>query len=91
MILEEDMMQAENKRLRTIQHLAHEIMDEMNAGKELNELDTLIPIIDNLARAIGDLTDAFGNYSIDYVEEKVKNAHALLFKKDKIDMYQLRH
>ncbi|MFJ5767514.1 MULTISPECIES: group-specific protein [unclassified Lysinibacillus] len=83
------MMQAENKRLRKIQHLAHEIMDEMNAGKELNELETLIPVIDNLSRAIGDLTDAFGNYSLDYVEEKVKNAHTLLFKKDKVDMYQL--
>ena len=55
------------------------------------ELDTLIPVIDNLSRAIGDLTDAFGNYSLDYVEEKVKNAHTLLFKRDKIDMYQLRH
>ncbi|MEK5330852.1 MULTISPECIES: group-specific protein [unclassified Lysinibacillus] len=82
-------MQAENKRLRKIQHLAHEIMDEMNAGKELKELETLIPVIDNLSRAIGDLTDAFGNYSLDYVEEKVKNAHTLLFKKDKVDMYQL--
>ncbi|MFJ7649425.1 group-specific protein [Lysinibacillus sp. NPDC097279] len=83
------MMQAENKRLRKIQHLAHEIMDEMNAGKELNELERLIPVIDNLSRAIGDLTDAYGNYSIDYVEEKVKIAHTLLFKKDKVDMYQL--
>ncbi|QPQ37702.1 group-specific protein [Lysinibacillus sp. JNUCC-52] len=82
-------MQAENKRLRKIQHLAHEIMDEMNAGKELNELERLIPVIDNLSRAIGDLTDAYGNYSIDYVEEKVKIAHTLLFKKDKVDMYQL--
>ncbi|AHN23653.1 group-specific protein [Lysinibacillus sphaericus] len=84
-------MQAENKRLRIIQHLAHEIMDEMNTRKEPMELDTLIPVIDNLSRAIGDLTDAFGNYSLDYVEEKVKNAHTLLFKRDKIDMYQLRH
>jgi len=82
-------MQAENKRLRKVQHLAHEIMDEMNAGKELNELETLVPVIDNLSRAIGDLTDAYGNYSLDYVEEKVKNAHTLLFKKDKVDMYQL--
>lgn len=82
-------MQAENKRLRKIQHLAHEIMDEMNAGKELNELERLIPVIDNLSRAIGDLTDAYGNYSIDYVEEKVNIAHTLLFKKDKVDMYQL--
>ncbi|MGE7843043.1 group-specific protein [Lysinibacillus sp. NPDC093712] len=82
-------MQAENKRLRKIQHLAHEIMDEMNAGKEWNELETLIPVIDNLSRAIGDLTDAYGNYSLDYVEEKVKNAHTLLFKKNKVDIYQL--
>ena len=80
-------MQAENKRLRTIQHLAHEIMDEMNAGKELNELERLIPVIDNLSRAIGDLTDSYGQYSLDYVEEKVKNAHALLFNKEKNEVY----
>ncbi len=73
-------------RLRTIQHLAYEIMDEMNKGKELTQLEILIPIIDNLSRAIGDLTDSYGKYSLDYVEEKVKNAHALLFQKEKVDV-----
>lgn len=79
-------MQAEKMRLRTIQHLAYEIMDEMNKGKELTQLEILIPIIDNLSRAIGDLTDSYGKYSLDYVEEKVKNAHALLFHKEKVDV-----
>ncbi|MDM5230794.1 group-specific protein [Lysinibacillus pakistanensis] len=80
-------MQSEKMRLRTIQHLAYEIMDEMNKGKELTQLEILIPIIDNLSRAIGDLTDSYGKYSLDYVEEKVKNAHALLFQKEKVDAY----
>ncbi|MGG2056919.1 group-specific protein [Lysinibacillus pakistanensis] len=79
-------MQSEKMRLRTIQHLAYEIMDEMNKGKELTQLEILIPIIDNLSRAIGDLTDSYGKYSLDYVEEKVKNAHALLFQKEKVDV-----
>ncbi|QDQ00941.1 group-specific protein [Lysinibacillus fusiformis] len=80
-------MQKEKIRLRRIQHLAYEIMDEMNAGKESTRIDTLIPVVDNLSRAIGDLTDSVGHYSLDYVEEKVKNAHYLLFKKDKVDLH----
>ena len=80
-------MRSEKMRLRKIQHLAHEITDEMNKGEELAHLETLIPIIDNLSRAIGDLTDSYGKYSLDYVEEKVKNAHALLFNKERIDVY----
>jgi len=80
-------MQSEKMRLRKVQHLAYEIMDEMNKGKELTQLEILIPIIDNLSRAIGDLTDSYGKYSLDYVEEKVKNAHALLFQKEKVDAY----
>ncbi len=80
-------MQSEKVRLRKIQHLAHEITDKMNKGEELTHSETLIPIIDNLSRAIGDLTDSYGKYSLDYVEEKVKNAHALLFNKERIDVY----
>ena len=80
-------MQSEKIRLRKVQQLAYEIMDEMNKGKELTQLEFLIPIIDNLSRAIGDLTDLYGKYSLDYVEEKVKNAHALLFQKEKVDAY----
>ncbi|MFC9599780.1 hypothetical protein ACFTQL_18175 [Peribacillus butanolivorans] len=70
-------------RLRRIQHLAHDIMDEMNARKEPRQFDTLIPVIDNLSRAIGDLSDPLGDYSLDYIEEKVENAHFLLFKNKK--------
>ncbi|MCL1701860.1 group-specific protein [Lysinibacillus sp. Bpr_S20] len=80
-------MQSEKLRLRNIQHLAHEITDEMNRGGELTHLETLIPVIDNLSHAIGDLTDSYGQYSLDYVEEKVKNAHTLLFNKEKINVY----
>ncbi|KOS63181.1 group-specific protein [Lysinibacillus agricola] len=80
-------MHSEKMRLRKIQHLAHEITDEMNKGEELAHLETLIPVIDNLSRAIGDLTDSYGQYSLDYVEEKVKHAHALLFNKEKVDVY----
>ncbi|WP_342441914.1 group-specific protein [Lysinibacillus sp. FSL K6-0075] len=80
-------MQAEKLRLRKIQRLAYEIMDEMHKDKDCIELHKVIPIIDNLSRAIGDLTDSVGKYSLDYVEEKVKNAHALLFNKEKVDIY----
>lgn len=76
-------MQTKEMRLRRIQHLAHEIMDEMNRRKELRQFDTLGLVIDNLSRAIGDLADPLGDYSLDYIEEKVKNAHYLLFKNEK--------
>ncbi|MFF2589982.1 hypothetical protein ACFVSS_19230 [Peribacillus butanolivorans] len=55
-------------------------MDEMNARKELRQFDTLILVIDNLSRAIGDLSDPLGDYSLEYIEKKVENAHFLLFK-----------
>jgi len=59
----------------------------MHKENDRTEMHKLIPIIDNLSRAIGDLTDSVGKYSLDYVEEKVKNAHALLFNKEKVDIY----
>ncbi|NEU32049.1 hypothetical protein GN156_14905 [bacterium LRH843] len=76
-------MQTKEIRLRRVQHLAHEIMDEMNERKELRQSDTLYYVIDNLSRAVGDLVDPFGNYSLDYIEKKVANAHSLLFEKKK--------
>jgi hypothetical protein len=76
-------MQTKELRLRRIQYLAHEIMDEMNRGNEPRQFETLNLAIDNLSRAIGDLTDPFGNYSLEYIEEKVGNAHYLLFKNEK--------
>ncbi|MGE7933956.1 hypothetical protein [Viridibacillus arvi] len=81
-------MHTKKMRLRKIQHLAYEIMDEINTSKEKRQFDTLNPVIDNLSRAIGDLTDPLGNYSLDYIEEKVKNAHHLLFKKEKVNSYK---
>ncbi|MEK5233760.1 group-specific protein [Lysinibacillus sp. FSL K6-0232] len=80
-------MQPKKLRLRNIQRLAYEITDEMHKDRYRTDMHKLIPIIDNLARAISDLTDSTGQYSLDYVEEKVKNAHALLFSKEKVDMY----
>ncbi len=46
-------MQSEKLRLRKIQQLAYEIMDEMHNEKHRTEMHKLIPIIDNLSRAIG--------------------------------------
>ena len=81
-------MQTKEMRLRRIQHLAHEIMDEMNKGNESRQFETLHHTIDNLSRAIGDLTDPFGNYSLDYIEKKVGNAHFLLFENEqKVKLY----
>ena len=73
-------MKTKEMRLRKIQHLAHEIMDEMNSRKVLSESDRSGLVIDNLSRAIGDLTDPYGNYSLDYIEEKINNAHYNVFK-----------
>jgi hypothetical protein len=77
------MRQTKELRLRRIQHLAHEIMDEMNVKNELSQSDALRLVIDNLSRAIGDLADPLGNYSIDYIEEKVSKAHYQLFKNER--------
>ena len=59
-------------------------MDEINLRKKERATETLDLVIDNLSRAVGDLTDPSGNYSLDYLEEKVGNAHSLLFKKKKV-------
>lgn len=80
-------MRPDGLRLRNIQRLAYEIMDEMHFKKEKREIETLNVIIDNLSRAIGDLTDPSGNYSLDYLEEKVETAHSLLFKKKKMKIH----
>lgn len=77
-------MKSNGLRLRRIQRLAHEIMDEMNLRNEQRPTEILMLVIDNLSRAVGDLSDPSGNYSIDYLEEKVGNAHSLLFGKKKI-------
>nr|WP_040208909.1 hypothetical protein [Neobacillus jeddahensis] len=74
-------------RLQRIQRLSHEIMDEVNLRNRQRPIDTLMVVIDNLSRAVGDLSDPSGNYSLDYLEEKVSNAHSLLFGKKKINTY----
>jgi hypothetical protein len=83
MILKEEvwMMTSDGMRLRKIQRLAHEIMDEVNLRNVQMPPELLTMVIDNLSRAVGDLTDPTGNYSLSYLEEKVGNAHSLLFNR----------
>jgi hypothetical protein len=76
-------MKTKELRLRRIQHLAYEIMDEMNLREEQRQNEELRLVIDNLSRAIGDLADPLGDYSLDYLEDKLGNAHYLLFKNKK--------
>ena len=70
-------------RLNRIQHLAYDIMDEMNKEGSSQDCSHSNKVIDLLSRAIGNLTDPTGSFSIDYVEEKVATAHYLLFKNEK--------
>jgi hypothetical protein len=75
------MMTSESIRLRKIQSQAHEIMDEVNLRNVQMPPELLTMVIDNLSRAVGDLTDPSGNFSLSYLEEKVGNAHSILVKK----------
>jgi len=70
-------------RLHRIQHLAHEIMDKMNTDSGFYDCTTSKVVIDNLSRALGNLADPLGNYSLEYLEEKIEGAHYLLFKNEK--------
>lgn len=70
-------------RLNRIQHLAYDIMEEMNKEGSSQDCSHSNQVIDLLSRAIGNLTDPSGSFSIDYVEEKVATAHFLLFKNEK--------
>lgn len=71
-------MPAKQIRLRRIQSLAHDIMVEMNSKEDQN--DSYRTVIDHLSRAIGELSDPSGDYSLDYVEEKIGTAHYKIFK-----------
>ena len=54
-------MQTKEIRLRRIQHLAHEMMNEMNRGDDVKrQCEPLHLAIDNLSRAIVDLADPHG-------------------------------
>ena len=72
-------MEQKELRLRRVQYLICDIMDEMNAESEKKNLEVLQQVIDHLSGAIGDLVDPSSSYSIDYLEE-VHTAHYLLFK-----------
>lgn len=76
------MMTSNGMRLRKIQRQAHEIMDEVNLRNVQMPPELLTVVIDNLSRAVGDLTDPSGNYSLRYLEEKVGNAHSILVKRN---------
>ncbi|MEM5003027.1 hypothetical protein [Priestia megaterium] len=75
-------MRTKEIRLHRIQHLAHEIMDKMHVKNEFNDSSISKVVIDNLSRALGNLSDPFGNYSLEYVEKKVEKAHYSLFKNE---------
>jgi hypothetical protein len=73
----------EQRRLYHVQNLAFEIMDEMNAGGELERRVDLKHVVDHLSRAIGSLADPSGTFSLDYVEERIAAAHYSVFKNEK--------
>jgi hypothetical protein len=73
----------EQRRLYHVQNLAFEIMDEMNAGNELERKVDLKHVVDHLSRAIGSLADPSGTFSLDYVEERIAAAHYSVFKNEK--------
>ena len=73
-------MEQKELRLRRVQYLICDIMDEMNTESEKKNLEILQQVIDHLSGAIGDLVDPSSSYSIDYLERKVHTAHYLLFK-----------
>ena len=76
-------MQTKEMRLQRIQRLAHDIMDEINLREEQRQCEELKVVIDNLSRAIGELADPCGYYSLDYIEDKVHKSHFLLIKNQK--------
>ncbi|MBG9549026.1 hypothetical protein ACOSZF_18545 [Cytobacillus firmus] len=73
-------MQSKQIRLRRIQSLAHDIMVEMNTKEDHKKNESYRTVIDDLSRAIGELSDPSGDYSFDYVEEKVATAHYKILK-----------
>ena len=50
-------MEQKELRLRRVQYLICDIMDEMNAESEKKNLEILQQVIDHLSGAIGDLVD----------------------------------
>lgn len=80
---EEAFVKRKEMRLRKVQHLVYDIMDEMHRKKKERDIETLQKIIDHLSGAIGDLADPSGTYSLDYLEKKVNSAHSLLFQNKK--------
>ncbi len=50
-------MEQKELRLRRVQYLICDIMDEMNAKSEKKNLEVLQQVIDHLSGAIGDLVD----------------------------------
>ena len=63
-------MEQKELRLRRVQYLICDIMDEMNTESEKKNLEILQQVIDHLSGAIGDLVDPSSSYSIDYLERK---------------------
>ncbi len=74
-------VQTKEMRLQRIQHLAHKIMDEINLREEQSQSEELLMVVDNLSRALGELADPCGYYSLDYIEDKMEKSHSLLINK----------
>ncbi|MFC5559891.1 hypothetical protein ACFPN4_12470 [Ureibacillus thermophilus] len=71
-------MQSKEMRLARIQRLAHEIMYEIHSMEEETEHKEFRVVIDNLSRAIGELADPYGCYSLDYIEDKLEKSHSIM-------------
>lgn len=71
-------MQEKEVRLQKIQHLAHEIMYEINSLEDQRQFEDLRVVVDNLSRAIGEFADPYGCFSLDYIEDKLEKSHSII-------------
>jgi hypothetical protein len=73
-------VQEKEVRLQKIQHLAHEIMYEINSLEDQRQFEDLRVVVDNLSRAIGEFADPYGCFSLDYIEDKLEKSHSIIKK-----------
>lgn len=74
----EEMCAGKEVRLQKIQHLAHEIMYEINSLEDQRQFEDLRVVVDNLSRAIGEFADPYGCFSLDYIEDKLEKSHSII-------------
>jgi hypothetical protein len=73
----------ERQRLKKVQEMAFQVMDDIHLNKEMRNEQDLKNVIDNLSRAVGMFADPSRNFSLDYIEDKVSTAHSLIVKRKK--------